>query len=340
MYWTCFSLFLTAIMALSIHADEINPNRQEVETMENLAVPQYLYKILSLRNWQATQNRNTVALPGEDHDFIHFSKEEQLEKIVAKYWSNVPEYVVLKIDANRLAGEMVYETNPGGSTQYYHLYNGFIPIQAIVESRIVYCTPRSAEHQILHELNIVQMGDPVLRQMARPLSEKEILSQQIQELIQNMKAVMRAAPGVGLAAPQIGQSIQLIVVEDMDHSHLTAQQLLERDRVKVPFHVIINPQIYIEETDTAEFFEGCLSVPVFLGVVPRAKTVRVECLDENANPVVIQARGWYARILQHEIDHLKGILFLDRAHLRTLMTEENYVKLWKEKNIGAVKTGL
>jgi peptide deformylase len=165
----------------------------------------------------------------------------------------------------------------------------------------------------MHILPIVQMGDPVLRTPARALSKEEILSPEIQQLIEQMKATMRAAPGVGLAAPQIGLPFQLIVIEDMDHTHLTAAQLLERDRQKVPFHVVINPQIYLEGEEMATFVEGCLSVPHSLGSVPRASSVRVECLNERGEPVVIEARGWYARILQHEIDHINATLFLDRV---------------------------
>lgn len=192
----------------------------------------------------------------------------------------------------------------------------------------------------MHKLDIVQVGDPVLRQVARELSKEEILSPEIQNLIQDMKTIMRAAPGVGLAAPQIGRPIQLAVIEDMDHTHLTAEQLLERERYKVPFHVIINPRIYLEEGETAEFMEGCLSVPSFVGVVPRAKSVRVVCLNERAEQVVIEARGWHARILQHEIDHLNATLYIDRAFLPTIMTEESYVKLWKGKNIKEILDNL
>lgn len=290
--------------------------------------PRYLYKILSLRNWLATQNRKTVQLSAEDNAFIHFSTEDQLERIVGKYWSDAPQLVILKIDSTKLEGRLAFETNAGGTTKYYHLYDGFIPFNSILESKIVYQQPIEVCDR--QNLDIVQVGHPVLRQTARELSVEEIISPEIQTLIETMKATMRAAPGVGLAAPQIGKSLQLVVIEDMDHSHLSAEQLAERDRHPVPFHVIINPRIYIEEsTDKAEFFEGCLSVPEFLGVVPRAKSVRVDCLNERGEPIVIQAKGWYARALQHEIDHLNGTLFIDKAQLPTLTTTENYVKLHK-----------
>ena len=301
--------------------------------------PQYLYKILSLRNWQATQNRKTAQLSAEDDAFIHFSTQDQLERIIEKYWADAPQLVVLKIDSNQLEGRLMFETNPGGTTKYYHLYDGFIPFNSIVESTIVYRQPIEACD--LKKLDIVQAGHPVLRQIARELSVEEILSPEIQELIETMKATMRAAPGVGLAAPQIGKSLQLAVIEDMNHSHLNAEQLIERNRYPVPFHVIINPRLYLEEsTDSTEFFEGCLSVPEFVGVVPRAKSVRVECFNERGEPVVIQAQGWYAHILQHEIDHLNGILYIDKAQLSTLMTMENHAKLYKDKSVQEIQAAL
>ena len=104
--------------------------------------------------------------------------------------------------------------------------------------------------------------------------------------------------------------------------------------------MIINPKIRVENGEMVEFFEGCLSVPGLLGIVPRAKSVRVECLNERGEPIVIQARGWYARILQHEIDHLHGALYIDRARLATLMTEDNYMKRWKGKSIQEIVSHL
>ncbi len=190
-------------------------------------------------------------------------------------------------------------------------------------------------------LQIVEAGHPVLRQTARELSAEEILSPEIQSLIEQMQTTMREAPGVGLAAPQIGQSIQLIVIEDVHHSHLTPQQLQERRRFPVPYHVVINPRLFIEEAEEkAEFFEGCLSIPELLGIVPRAAAVRVECLNERAEPVVIHAKGWYARILQHEIDHLRGTLFIDRAQSRTLTTGDNYTTFYNGMPIKEIQACL
>lgn len=327
--------FIAAWLVLSSLLASANETTTKEVVMES-DTPQYLYKILSLRHWQASQNHPVLVLSADDHAFIHFSKEDQLERILTKYWADAPQFAVLKIDTSKLVGDMVYEANPGGSAKYYHLYNGYIPFKAIVESKITYrSTPEAPP-----KLEIVKIGDSVLRKMARELSVEEILSPEIQHLIEEMKATMRSELAVGLAAPQIGKSLQIVVIEDMDHSHLTLQQLTERNRFKVPLHVIINPRIHLNQVNIAEFFEGCLSIPHFLGIVPRAASVRVECLNERAEPIVIQAEGWYARILQHEIDHLNGTLFVDRAHPSTLMTEESYAKFWKEKSIQEVQEHL
>ena len=191
-------------------------------------------------------------------------------------------------------------------------------------------------------LKIVQAGDPVLRQVARPLSAKEIGSREIRELIESMKETMRDAPGVGLAAPQVGHSLQLAVIEDRPEytKDASVEVIAERERKPVPFHVIINPRLTLLDEPSVEFFEGCLSVSGFMAVVPRARRVRVECLDEHGKNKVIEARGWYARILQHEIDHLNGTLYLDRMHTRTLSTLENYNRHWKDKATAEVKQNL
>lgn len=189
------------------------------------------------------------------------------------------------------------------------------------------------------DLRIVQIGEPVLRQAARVLSPEEIAGPEIGQLIAAMKETMREAPGVGLAAPQVGHAVQLAVIEDRPEYTKDAprEQLEERERASVPFHVIINPKLTLLADPAIEFFEGCLSLPGFMAIVPRARRVRVECLDENARPRVIEATGWHARILQHEIDHLQGTLYVDRMHSRSLTTLENYSAYWKEKMIGEVK---
>jgi peptide deformylase len=191
-------------------------------------------------------------------------------------------------------------------------------------------------------LKIVQAGDPVLRQEARPLAADEIRSRGTQELIEHMKETMRDAPGVGLAAPQVGVSWQLAVVEDREEyfKDLGPDQLRERERNPVPFHVIINPQITAASGGQAEFFEGCLSLAGFCALVPRSRTLRVEYLDENGGRRSIEASGWYARILQHEIDHLHGGMYIDRMHSRTFCSLETFNRLWKSKPVEETRKAL
>lgn len=184
-------------------------------------------------------------------------------------------------------------------------------------------------------LHILQIGHPLLRKSTRQLSSEEILSEPIQALIFSMCETMRAAPGVGLAAPQIGESLQLIVIEDKSEytTNTSAEQLALRERKPVPLHILINPKITEKKIEKVEFFEACLSVEGYIGVVPRSLIISVEALNEKAEPISINARGWYARILQHEIDHLNGILCTDRMKISTLMTCPNYIEHWLEKPI-------
>jgi peptide deformylase len=180
------------------------------------------------------------------------------------------------------------------------------------------------------KLKICQAGEPVLRQKARQLTNEEIKSPAIQQLIELMRETMRDAPGVGLAAPQVGESVQIAVIEDIDEYQkmLPEHILAERRRTPVPFHVIINPVIKFDESARATFFEGCLSVNGYAALVPRASSVKVECLNERGEACVIEAQGWYARILQHEIDHLHGTLYVDRMHSRSFINKDVYTKVW------------
>jgi peptide deformylase len=182
------------------------------------------------------------------------------------------------------------------------------------------------------KLKICQVGEPVLRQAARLLTREEILSGDTQNLIELMRETMRDAPGVGLAAPQIGLPLQLAVIEDRPEyiEKMGAVQAEERQRQPVPFHVLINPTIRLTGEESVEFFEGCLSLNGFVAVVRRSLAVHVEALNEKAEPVSIDAGGWYARILQHEIDHLQGTLYIDRMRTRSFMSVENHGRYWKD----------
>jgi peptide deformylase len=188
-------------------------------------------------------------------------------------------------------------------------------------------------------LKIVQAGELLLRQTAKPLSPTEIRSHEIQQLIESMRETMQDAPGVGLAAPQIGLSIQLAVIEDKPEYIRDArpETVKERERKPVPFQVIINPKITLGTDASIEFFEGCLSLAGFTALVPRSRTVKVECLDHKGEPRVINASGWYARILQHEIDHLNGALYIDRMYTRTFMSVDNFNRFWKDKTTAEVR---
>lgn len=188
------------------------------------------------------------------------------------------------------------------------------------------------------QLKIFQVGEPVLRQVARKLTTEEIKSAKIQHLLELMHATVDGT-GVGLAAPQIGKALQIAVIQDKPEytQNVPAEQLELRERAPVPFHVIINPKITLHNAEITEFYEGCLSCAGLISLVPRALEVTVECLNEKAEPVTINARGWYARILQHEIDHLNGILCIDHAISRSTMTIENYTKYWKDKSVAEVR---
>ncbi|MBZ5645039.1 MAG: peptide deformylase [Acidobacteriia bacterium] len=192
------------------------------------------------------------------------------------------------------------------------------------------------------KLEIVQAGNPVLRQRARPLTPAEIPGKQIQNLIEAMRECMREAPGVGLAAPQVGLPLQLAVIEDREEylKEATAEYLRERERRPVPFHVIINPALTELDGEKVEFFEGCLSLAGFSALVPRARRVRVECLDEHGNQKIMEASGWYARILQHEIDHLRGGLYIDRMYTKTFTSADNWAEFWKAKPIVEIRKNL
>jgi peptide deformylase len=191
-------------------------------------------------------------------------------------------------------------------------------------------------------LKLIQAGEPVLRQKARELTQEEITSESIQRLIALMHETLRDAPGVGLAAPQIGESIQLAIIEDLPEysNNLTEEQMAERARQAVPFHVIINPRLTPIGQPDVEFFEGCLSLTGLTALVPRYREVHVECLDQNGRARRIEATGWYARILQHEIDHLNGTMYVDRMYSGSLMTVENYSRRWRDVPLDELKSQL
>jgi peptide deformylase len=191
-------------------------------------------------------------------------------------------------------------------------------------------------------LKIVQVGEPVLRKRARPLLSEEIALSETQQLIVAMQETMRDAPGVGLAAPQVGIPLQLAVIEDRPEysKDIAADRLAERERQTVPFQVLINPKIVDRSEEQVEFFEGCLSLGGFSALVKRSRQVAVEYLDERGHPRRLEAQGWYARILQHEIDHLNGRLYIDRMEPRSFMSIDNLGRYWKDKPVQVIRQAL
>ena len=148
---------------------------------------------------------------------------------------------------------------------------------------------------------IVTLPAPILRRKARPVTK---FDGNLQTLIEDMIETMRAAPGVGLAVPQVGVSERVIVVEYGDEEDEEAPKKL---------YTVVNPELKITSNETEVGVEGCLSVPGLLGEVERSLAVRVEGLNRRGQPLHIKAKGWLARIFQHELNHLNGVVFTDRA---------------------------
>lgn len=152
---------------------------------------------------------------------------------------------------------------------------------------------------------IVTLPDPVLKRKAHAVTT---FDKNLHALIEDMVETMRAAPGVGLAAPQIGLSDRLIVVE-----YYEKEQDEENEEAQKKVWALINPEIVKASPEMVMGIEGCLSIPGLVGEVERHTEVQVKGLNRHGKPVRIKAKGWLARIFQHEIDHLNGILFTERA---------------------------
>jgi peptide deformylase len=189
-------------------------------------------------------------------------------------------------------------------------------------------TPLPGDHDTLP---IVLCGDPVLRRAADPVEPSALQTPQLRHLIAQMRTTMELAPGVGLAAPQVGVSLQLAVLQDgpQQWGHLSEDDRAAREREHLPFTVLVNPTMQpVGDDDRISFYEGCLSVPGLTGVVARHRAVRVEALDEDGQPFDQVFSGWAARIVQHEFDHLRGLLYLDHVQPRSLSTLDNYASRW------------
>lgn len=171
-------------------------------------------------------------------------------------------------------------------------------------------------------LPLVHAGHPVLRREAGRYEGQ--LGADFMAFIDAMNTTMVVAPGVGLAAPQVGVSLAVAVMRDPG----AADDADPRERVAFPMRVLVNPVYEPVGDEKVSFFEGCLSVPGYQAVVARWRRVRVMGWDETGAPVDEVLTGWPARIAQHEIDHLRGVLYVDRAHLRSLSTMENLAQWW------------
>ncbi len=170
-------------------------------------------------------------------------------------------------------------------------------------------------------LKVARMGHPVLRTPTRPLEPSEIDTPPIQRLIDDMFDTMREYRGIGLAAPQVHESLRLFVagVDDPDSS--------------MPPVVLINPVVEPVGAATEEDWEGCLSIPDLRGRVPRAADIQVTAYDRFGVQVSLTASGFPARVIQHETDHLDGVLFLDRmASLESLTFLQEYGRYWDKED--------
>jgi peptide deformylase len=191
-------------------------------------------------------------------------------------------------------------------------------------------------------LRIVAIGNPVLRRRAEAVDPAIIATAAFRRMIDQMRATMIAAPGVGLAAPQVGLGIRLAVIEDLPERWvgLDPMTLAERERTELAFTVLVNPVVeHIAEAGAVTFYEGCLSVPGYAGAVERARSVRVTALGPDGEPFSAVYTGWPARIVQHEVDHLDGRIYVDRVATRSLCTVENLAN-WRGRPIADVAEDL
>jgi peptide deformylase len=173
---------------------------------------------------------------------------------------------------------------------------------------------------------IAQLGEPVLRRVARPLSVEELKSPVIQTLIDDMIDTMHDADGAGLAAPQVYESVQVCVIEISANPRYP-------DALDIPLTVLVNPVLtplvessleQLAESDTIAMFEGCLSVAGLRGKVVRPRRVRVQALDRHGAALDFVWEGVRASVVQHETDHLNGVLYVDRADSKSLAFLREY----------------
>ncbi|WP_439897835.1 peptide deformylase [Cellulomonas humilata] len=172
---------------------------------------------------------------------------------------------------------------------------------------------------------VVQAGHPALRAVATPY-DGQLSDAELAALLDVMHRTMRAAPGVGLAAPQLGLPVALAVLEDP--GTVSEEHAEVREREPLPYRVLVNPQYTPVGDERVGFYEGCLSVVGYQAVVARARHVHLTGTDERGEALDELVGGWSARIVQHETDHLAGTLYLDRAELRSLAATDEFGARW------------
>ncbi len=177
-----------------------------------------------------------------------------------------------------------------------------------------------------NEYKILKLGNPILRLTAKELTKEEILSSEIQELIPKMWDVMKNAGGIGLAAPQIGISIQLAVIK-LESESERYDNLENSDEF-----VVFNPKLEVIDKQKQGFWEGCLSVPGLRGYVERPRKLKIKYLDECAIEKEIVVEDFLATVFQHELDHLFGYLYVDRLNsTKDLVFEDELSNIASEK---------
>ena len=176
------------------------------------------------------------------------------------------------------------------------------------------------------EYEILKLGNPILRLTAKEVSKEEILSENIQNLIDDMWNVMEKAGGIGLAAPQIGISIQLAVIK-LESSSDRYENLEDSEEF-----IIFNPELEVINSEKQGFWEGCLSVPGLRGYVKRPKKLKISYLNEKAEKKEVIVEDFLATVFQHELDHLFGYLYVDRLDsTKDLVFEDELVNITKDK---------
>jgi peptide deformylase len=171
-------------------------------------------------------------------------------------------------------------------------------------------------------LKVARLGHPVLRRKAQPVPVGEIRSAGVQRLIDDMVETMHEYDGAGLAANQVHALLRIAVIEVQANPRYP-------EAPAIPLTVVINPVVTPLTDEREDGWEGCLSVPDMRGVVSRATSVRLECFDREGTPVDLVAKDFFARVIQHETDHLDGIVYLDRmSDLRTLTHIAEWNRHW------------